>query len=153
MALNHWTGHGRMTKDVFLTKTKDGLSVAKFGIAVKKKTGNNANFFNCNVFGALAENMAKWNEKGYIGKGKELVLEGEPVSNSYTNKNGEKVNTVEFVISGIDFCGSKGDGNNATQPVAQNSIFTMEKTNTPPPAPNGNFANVPYSDLGELPFG
>ena len=126
----------RTTKDVELRYTNENLAIGKFSIAVdtgygdKKKT----NFFNCTVFGKQAETMQK-----YVAKGNKILLECEALQNSYTDKNGNNVNTVDFKVLSFEFCESKG----AVEPGTQN--------NTPQFNADG-FMNIPTGLEEELPF-
>lgn len=128
---------GRTTKDIELRYTTENLAIGKFSLAVdtgygdKKKT----NFFNCTVFGKQAETMQK-----YVSKGRKILIECEAQQNSYTDKNGNKVNTVDFKVLNFEFCEGKGaEGDNT--PTPQEPNFN----------PNG-FMNIPEGLEDELPF-
>ena len=127
---------GRTTKDIELRYTNENLAIGKFSIAVdtgygdKKKT----NFFNCTVFGKQAETMQK-----YVTKGNKILLECEALQNTYTDKNGNNVNTVDFKVLSFEFCESVKNDGNATQ------------NNTPQFNADG-FMNIPTGLEEELPF-
>jgi single-strand DNA-binding protein len=123
---------GRTTKDIELRYTGDNLAIGKFSIAVdtgygdKKKT----NFFNCTTFGKQAETMQK-----YVTKGQKILVECEALQNTYTDKNGNNVNTVDFRVKSFEFCESaKSD--------------TPAPANTPSFNPDGfmqiNDADLPF---------
>ena len=126
----------RTTKDIELRYTGENLAIGKFSIAVdtgygeKKKT----NFFNCTVFGKQAETMQK-----YVTKGNKILLECEALQNTYTDKNGNNVNTVDFKVVSFEFCESVRNNANANQ---------VNQT-TPAFNPNGF---VPVQNDEELPF-
>ena len=67
--MNQLTIIGNLTKDPELRKTKDGVSVCGFTVAVNRpKTQNNQNpgadYFNVTVWRQLGENCAKFLERG-----------------------------------------------------------------------------------------
>ena len=116
---------GRTTKDIELRYTTDNLAIGKFSIAVdtgygdKKKT----NFFNCTVFGKQAETMQK-----YVTKGRKILLEGEALQNTYTDKNGNNVNTVDFRVISFEFCESAKNDQNTTSTPSSNPDGFMQIT-------------------------
>lgn len=129
---------GRTTKDVELRYTNENLAIGKFSVAVdtgygdKKKT----NFFNCTVFGKQAETMQK-----YVTKGNKILLECEALQNTYTDKNGNNVNTVDFRVVSFEFCESKGTSEPGTP-----------TTNNTPQFNADGFVTVPEGLENELPF-
>ena len=107
------------------------MAIGRFSIAIdsgygdKKKT----NFFNCTIFGKQAEAFER-----YVPKGTKVLLECEANQNQYTDKNGNKVNSVDFIVKSFEFCESK----------SQNS--------QPNPASSDGFINIPDGIESELPF-
>ena len=105
---------GRVTRDpeVRWSTGNDATCVAKFTLAVKKKVvregEENADFFNCVIFGKRAE----WAER-YMRKGMRFEIRGYITQSSYTNKDGQKVNTTEIHVEDIDFGESKQASENA----------------------------------------
>ena len=125
----------RTTKDVELRYSGE-IAIGRFSVAIdsgygdKKKT----NFFNMTAFGKTAESLEK-----YVKKGTKIALECEANQNQYEDKNGNKVNSVDFIVRNFEFCESKSNNNSNTE-------------QTPPSAPD-NFgwmdANISSE---ELPF-
>ena len=91
---------GRLTRDVetFGQKSK----VARFTLAVDRNYGEETDFFNCVSFGKQAEFVEK-----YLKKGIKVLVTGSLQTNSYEDKNGNKVNSIQIVTSDIEFCESK----------------------------------------------
>ena len=92
---------GRLTRnsEVFGQKSK----VARFTLAVDRNYGEDeTDFFNCVSFGKQAEFVEK-----YLKKGIKVLVTGSLQTNSYDDKNGNKVNSVQIVTSEIEFCESK----------------------------------------------
>jgi len=100
---------GRLTRDpeVRYTQSRKGeqMAVAKFSIAVDRKYTNgeeNADFFTCVAFGKTGEFVEK-----YLKKATKVVVIGRVENNDYTNKNGEKVYSVQITVEEIEFAESK----------------------------------------------
>ena len=92
---------GRLTRDAELFGQKS--KVARFTLAVDRNYGEDeTDFFNCVSFGKQAEFVEK-----YLKKGIKVLFTGRLQTNSYEDKNGNKVNTIQIVTSDIEFCESK----------------------------------------------
>ena len=133
---------GRTTKDIELRYTQDNKPVAKFSFAVESGYGDNkkTNFFNISAFGKTAETLEK-----YAQKGTKLLLECQANHNKYTDKNGNQVNSIDFIVSSFEFCESK-----QTVETAQPSAYTR-----PQPSPSNladGFMSIPDGIDEELPF-
>ena len=104
--------HGRLTRDPELVRgSEESKDRAKFTVAVDRSYGDEADFIDCIVFGKRAAVIEK-----YYHKGKEILVEGEGRTGSYTDKNGIKRKTYTIVVGSFDFCGSAKDNNsNQTQ--------------------------------------
>ena len=127
---------GRTTKDIEMrySQGENSMAIGRFSIAVdsgygdKKKTS----FFNCTIFGKQAEAFEK-----YVPKGTKVLLECEANQNQYTDKNGNKVNSVDFIVKSFEFCESKSQSNSQPQAAPSNS---------------DGFMNIPDGVEDELPF-
>lgn len=118
---------GRLTKDIELKSSTSGTSYTQNSIAVDRRgKEKETDFFNISAFGKSAEFLDK-----YFHKGSKVAITGHLQSGSYTDKNGNKVNSVTIIVDQIDFCEAKGE-----------SAKTEET----------NFLNVPDSLIEELPF-
>ena len=115
---------GRTTKDIEMrySQGENSMAIGRFSIAIdngygdKKKT----NFFNCTIFGKQAEAFEK-----YVPKGTKVLLECEANQNQYTDKNGNKVNSVDFIVKSFEFCESKSQSNSQPQPTPSNNYGFM----------------------------
>lgn len=125
----------RTCGDVEIRYTQNNKAVGRFSIAVDNGYGDNkkTNFFKCTAWEKTAETLEK-----YAPKGTKLLLECEAVQVQYEDKNGNKVNTVEFNVRNFEFCESK----------------TQTQDNAPkaPEADNDGFMNVSDMVDDELPF-
>ena len=103
--MNKFIATGRLTRDPEIRVTKDGKGVATYTLAVDRryKEGEvTADFFNCVSFGKQAEFIEK-----YLKKGTKILLTGRVENDSYTNKDGQKVNTTKIIGEDIEFAESK----------------------------------------------
>ena len=115
---------GRTTKDIEMrySQGENSMAIGRFSIAIdsgygdKKKTS----FFNCTIFGKQAEAFEK-----YVPKGTKVLLECEANQNQYTDKNGNKVNSVDFIVKSFEFCESKSQPNSQPQPAQSNDNSWM----------------------------
>lgn len=127
---------GRFTRDPEIRYTDNGLSIAKFSIAVDRRIktdgGASADFINCIAFGKTAEFIEK-----YFGKGQRIGLSGRIQTSSYTNKDGNKVYTTDVVAENVEFVESKNNNGGGGSPYVGTS---------------DGFMNIPDGLDEELPF-
>lgn len=134
---------GRLTRDpdIRYTQGQEPICVARFSLAVdrkgKKDAQTTADFPSCVAFGKTAESIGKW-----LKKGTAVAITGRLQTGSYT-QNCQKVYTTDVVVSGWEFCESKGK-----------SASAQETTQEPPePTPDdGGFMDLPEGMQEELPF-
>ena len=138
---------GRLTRDpeVRYSHTDSTMVIARFSLAVDrryKKPGDEttADFFNCTAFGKQAEFVEK-----YLKKGTKIVVIGRIQNDNYTNKDGQKVYSVQILVEEMEFAESKAAAGQGEQ----------TGNNTPPemgePDYNG-FMNIPDGIDSSLPF-
>ena len=135
---------GRLTRDAEVRQTQgdNATAIARYTLAVDrryKKDGEaTADFINCVAFGKAAEFAEK-----YLRQGTKIAIVGRIQTGSYTDKNGNKVYTIDIVIEEQEFAESKASSGEAnTQPKPQ-----------PTPSPLGDgFMNIPDGIDEELPF-
>lgn len=99
---------GNLTKDVELSQTQSGLSVAKFTLAVNRRNGRNeTDFINCVAWRELAENCAK-----YLEKGKKAFVSGELNIRTYDKIDGTKGYATEIQVRNVEFLSPKTEVDN-----------------------------------------
>ena len=139
--MNLFITSGRVTNDVEIRHSTNGKTVARFNFAVRKTFKKNnepdADFFNCIVFGKLAETFERTN----IAKGTKLNLTGELRNDNY-EKDGVKHYGMQYVVNSMEFCESKSA--NETSPAP-----TQATVPTYTPA-GDDFEEIP--DDADLPF-
>ena len=91
--MNRATLIGRITKDIELRYTSNGVAFTSIQVAInngKDKEGNDrpADFVSVRVWDKMAENLEK-----YQGKGSKILVEGPIKNDSYTSDDG----TVKYV--------------------------------------------------------
>ena len=105
---------GNLTRDpeVRYSQGEKQMAIANFSIAAQRKFKRDgepdADFFNCVAFGKTAEFVEK-----YFRKGGKMALVGQLQNNNYTNKNGEKVYSVQILVNEVEFAERKSSQNNA----------------------------------------
>lgn len=98
---------GRLTRDVELSTTASGISLARFTVAVNSDVKNangerEVDFFSCVAWRNTAENIAKFFKKGsFIG------VIGSMNSRTYETSKGEKKIIWELNVKGFSFAGEK----------------------------------------------
>lgn len=142
--MNKWCGTGRLTRDpeVRYSQGENSTAVAKFTLAVNrkfKKQGDtqDADFISCIAFGKVAEFVEK-----YFKQGMKMDVVAHVQTGNYTNKDGVKVYTTDFIVEDADFGESKRDdsgqgGSSRPQPSS---------------AVGDGFMNIPDGIDEELPF-
>lgn len=70
-----------------------------------RKIDNNypTDFIRCTAFGKIAEML-----ENYTSQGSEIIVFGKLHTDSYTNKDGQKVYTAEVIVSTIEFVSNCG---------------------------------------------
>jgi single-strand DNA-binding protein len=130
---------GRLTRDpetTYSQSSKTAMAISKFSIAVDRKFKRQGevetDFFNCVAFGKQGEFVEK-----YLSKGNKILLTGRIENNNYTNREGQKVYSVQVSVEEVEFAESK----------QQNS----GNANIPKQDADG-FMNIPQGLEEELPF-
>lgn len=104
--LNNWTGEGRITDDLQLQKTRDGVSVLRFSIAIEKNNAKKlkeagkpaTNFIRCLAWKGTAENIAQ-----FFKKGSGIGITGSIETGSYKDNDGKTVYTTDIAVNNFHF--------------------------------------------------
>ena len=112
----------RTCKDIEIRYTQSNKAVGRFSIAVDTGYGENkkTSFFNCVAWDKTAETLEK-----YAPKGTKLMLECEAVQNQYEDKNGNKRDSVEFVVKNFEFCESKKETQETAQSIPEDKFVSI----------------------------
>lgn len=112
MSLNRVTVMGRITRDIELRWTRSEKAVTSFSIAVAPdRNDGETDFFDVTVWGKTAEFAAK-----YLGKGRNIVVDGRLSTRQWEDKDGNKRKSVEIIANSLYFADSKKEdaGNGGT---------------------------------------
>ena len=136
---------GRLTRDpeIRYTQGDSPLTIARYSIAVDRRFRRNGesetDFFNCTAFGKQAEFVER-----YLKQGTKVLITGRVQNDNYTNKDGQKVYSVQIITEEIEFAESKNSSaGNDFQPAGRPD---------PTAAAGDGFMNIPDGIEEELPF-
>ena len=140
---------GNLTRDpeIRYTQSENSLAIARFSIAVNRRFARqgdtDVDFFNCTAFGKQAEFVEK-----YFKQGSRMLLSVQ--NDNYTNKNGEKVYSVQIIAEEVEFAERKStaDANAAARSNGNFGAGAPEPT----AAANDDFMNIPDGIEDGLPF-
>lgn len=131
---------GNLTRDpeIRYTQGEKTMAIARFSLAINRRFSRegetNVDFFNCTAFGKQAEFVEKYFRQGF-----RMLLVGRVQNNNYTNKNGEKVYSVQIMADEIEFAERKqAGGNNNSEPEQKQD--------------DDDFMEIPENIESELPF-
>lgn len=133
---------GRLTKDPDVRTSQNGVTSARFTLAVdrhSKTDPNAADFPSCVCFGKTAEVA-----RDYLKKGVKIAVQGRIQTSSFKDEEGKDVYRTDVVVLGVEFCERKQqDGG---QPQAQTGNGMMQN---PAPAQNyGGYGGQPQNRGG-----
>lgn len=115
---------GNLTKDPEMKQTPNGISVARFTVAVRRRFAKEgqqeADFISCIAWRQQAEFLCK-----YFSKGSGIQLCGSIQTRSWDGKDGKKQYATEVVAEELSFNGPKRDSDNPNVPSPEelNSQF------------------------------
>lgn len=142
---------GNLTRDpeIRYSQGDNSLAIARFSIAVNRRFSRqgetDVDFFNCTAFGRQAEFVEK-----YFRQGSRMLLSGRVQNDNYTNRNGEKVYSVQVIAEEVEFAERKSTAD-ANAASANQGAF---EGGAPQPnaAANDDFMNIPDGIEDGLPF-
>lgn len=105
--INKFIGNGRVTKDIELKQTSNGISAVNFTLAITRNRKNQngeyeADFIQCTAFRGTAEILSK-----YVKKGDCIGVEGSIRTWNYKDKDNKTVYVTEIAVDNIDFLQQK----------------------------------------------
>lgn len=140
---------GRLTRDpeIRYGGNDNQMCIARFSLAVDrrfKSSGDSvdADFFNCTAFKKQGEFVER-----YLKQGTKILLSGRIQNDNYTNRDGQKVYSVQIMVEEIEFAESKNAASGNT------TAGEYAPQGRPAPAIGDGFMNIPDGvDDEELPF-
>jgi single-strand DNA-binding protein len=147
MSVNKAILIGRLGKDPELRYTSSGKAVANFTIATNERWTSqdgqkqeSTTWHNIVAWGRQAEVI-----KEYLGKGRQVYIEGRIDNRSYDDKEGNKRYISEVIVQNFQFIGDRGDsGGGGSYDRSDNN---QQSASVPPEPPSGG-----ASDDDDLPF-
>lgn len=143
---------GRLTRDVNMKYTPNGVAISTFSLAVnrtfKNKNGEyDADFIRIQVWRKAAENVAN-----YCKKGSQVGVTGRIQTSSFEGQDGKMVYMTEVVADSVEFLDTRNDNR---QKSHQPNPYQNQGNQTGKPSHQGPFSGqaepIGISD-DELPF-
>lgn len=117
---------GRLTADVELKQTPNGLPVCTFSLAVNRKVAKDqpqkADFIKCVAWRQTAEFISR-----YFNKGSSLCVVGSIQQRTWKNDEGYARESVEVLVEEAMFVDSKSDAGNYDAPTYTSQTPTAPK--------------------------
>lgn len=99
---------GRLTSDIELKQTPNGVATCSFSVAVnrpyQKDSERQADFISCVAWRQTAEFISK-----YFRKGSSIFVVGEIQTRTWTDKDGNKRYVTEVIVDEANFVDGKGE--------------------------------------------
>ena len=132
---------GRLTSDVELKYTPNGVAVTRFTVAVNRKFSKEqqADFLDCVAWRQQAEFVCK-----YFKKGSMIAIVGSIQKRAWDGTDGKKQYATEIIVNEVYFTGSKQEQRPASEEIQD---FPEEQ----PDAFTDEFESINYDDE-DLPF-
>ena len=139
---------GRLTRDPELRTTPDGMSIARFGLAVNRSSRNDSetDYFDVVAFRQLAETVANYTTKGTL-----VLVDGRLQTRTYTDREGVIRKVVEIIADTVRFLERRASAEPTptyapTPTLAKPSSAQKPTTSTPPP-PSDNDGASEFDDI------
>lgn len=136
---------GRITKDLELRTTSNGIPTTTFTIAVNRPFSNQsgereADFISIVAWRKQAENVCK-----YCSKGSLVGVDGRIQTRNYDAQDGTKRYVTEVVADSVTFLGAKSDRSNSEFHTDSNNEF---KDSNPVENNGSDVSEDPFKDFG-----
>lgn len=103
--MNNFTFIGRLVRDPEIRTTGNDTLIARYTLAVQRDK-DTADFFNIVAFNKTAEFAEK-----FLRQGTKVAITGRVQNDNYTDKDGNKHYTCNFIANSHEFCESKSATN------------------------------------------
>ena len=118
---------GRLTRDVEMRQTPNGVSLARFSIAVNRRFAGRdaqqqADFINCVAWRQTGEFIAR-----YFRKGSMIAVVGSIQSRSWDGQDGKRQYATEVSVEEAYFTGSKSETGTQNSGGYQNQGFGAQQ--------------------------
>ena len=141
------TGSGNLTRDVEVRATKSGAQVATLRVAFNTRRpdgqggwADKANYIDVEVWGAQADNCAR-----YLGKGSRVFIDGELDYQEWDDRTtGQKRSTVRVRAQTVTFEGSQAGGGTGGTTRAPSSPTDPPRPGEASGGDEGTHDDVPF---------
>lgn len=121
MSINRVVLTGNLTRDAELKQTSGGMAIVKMRLAVNDRRKNaqtgqwedSPNYIDVTMFGSRGEAVSR-----FLGKGKQIAVEGKLRWSEWETPAGEKRSKVEVVADDIELLGGRDNGGAAPRAVS-----------------------------------
>jgi single-strand DNA-binding protein len=148
---------GRLTRESELRYSSGGMAICSFSLAVnrRKRTADNrwedeANFFNCTMFGKSAEGLNQ-----YLEKGRQVSILGELRQNRW-EQDGQNRSRVEIIVNSLQLLASAGgdrpEGRRTDSPAKPQGSYAARTPSPPPMMPDMDMGGPEQFDDDQIPF-
>ena len=134
--LNNVSLVGRLTKNPEVNKTNNGLTYAKFNLAVQrnyvKKDGKvDTDFIPCMAWGKNAENISNT-----LTKGSFISIEGSIATSNYQNSKGQNKFTMNVNVGSFNYLEHKSANKSSASNSNRSKRFQSNNLNSKVPTPS-----------------
>jgi single-strand DNA-binding protein len=139
---------GRLTRDPELRTTPDGMSIARFGLAVRRSSRDDSetDFFDVVAFRQLAETVANYTTKGTL-----VLVDGRLQTRTYTDREGARRKVVEIIADTVRFlerrASSEPTSTYAPTPTPTKPSSDPQPTNSTQPPATDNDGASEFDDI------
>jgi single-strand DNA-binding protein len=146
MSINSVVLVGRLTKEIELKYTPNGVALANYTIAINRTFTNQngekeADFINCVSFKKQAENMANFLKKGSL-----IGVTGRIQTRNYDGQDGKRVYITEVLAENVQFLEPRGANTGANEQLNTNTPPNNQTSNTGQNTPS----NDPFANSGQI---
>ena len=146
---------GNLTRDPETRSTGSGSTVCSLRVACNGRRRNPQtqdwedapNYFDVSVWGAQGENCQR-----YLSKGRGIAVDGRLQWREWTDKEGNKRQSVDIVADSVQFLGGRDDAGNGSGNGFSSSSHAQESD---VPIDTGDFERTPVGAAGgddDIPF-
>lgn len=118
--MNSLTITGQLGKDSERRALGDGTPVLSFSVADGYVQGGEKHtiWWNCSLFGKRADSLHQ-----YLTKGQSVTVVGSVTEREWTNKDGQKIKSIDVRVNDVALQGGKREGGNQSKGGKQESGF------------------------------
>lgn len=138
---------GRLTRDPELRQTPNGVSVARFSIAVNRRFAGKdaqqtADFINCVAWRQTGEFISRYFQKGAM-----IAVDGSIQTRTWDDKDGKRQYATEVVVDNAYFTGSRAESGTSGSSYNQGYGSQQPSYNAPQGGTEPNFGADGFDEM------